>query len=177
MMTSEPSRLILRNHLARLGLAALFPRRGVLDAVRDRVAQKVLERRQHAVENLPIDLVVLALDDELGDLPGVRARLAHDSREPRDVALERHHARLHQAVLKLRRDAGLLREQRLRLVGEAVQQLVDARDVVRRLRERARQLLNRGVAIELERIEAAVARDVVLVAVQDLRLGLRLELA
>ena len=56
-------------------------------------------------------------------------------------------------------------------------QLVDARDVVRRFRQRARQLLNRRVAVELERIEAALDLGVVLMPVQNLRLGLGLELA
>ena len=169
--------LDLERHAAQLGLTALFARSGRLDAVRDRVAQQVLERRQHAFEHLPVDLVVLSLDEELGGLPVSAARLTDDAREPRDVPLERHHPRLHQAVLQLGRHARLLSEQRLGLVREAAEQLVDACDVVRGLGERARELLNRRVAVELERIEAAVARDVVLVSMQDLRLGLGLELA
>src|SRR5262249_52803605 len=48
----------------------------------------------------------------------------------------------------------------------------------RRLGERARVLLDGGVAVELERIEvAAVRADLLLVLVQDLRLGLDLEMA
>ncbi len=137
----------------------------------------MLEGRQHALEHLPVDLVVLALDEELGGLAGVGSRLTDNAREPRDMPLERHHPRLHQAVLKLGRDSRLLSQQRLGLVREAAKQLVDARDVVRRLGERARQLLNRRVAIELERIETGVARDVVLMSMEDLRLGLGLELA
>ena len=47
-----------------------------------------------------------------------------------------------------------------------------------RFGERARQLLDRRIAIELERIEVGCAAGrVVLVPVQDLRLGLDLELA
>ena len=155
----------------------LLPHRGLLDAVRDRVAQQVLERRQHRLEHLPVDLVALAVDDELRLLAGVGARLTHDALQARHVPVERHHARLHEAVLQIGSHARLLRQQRVGLVREAVQQLVDARDVVRRLRERARQLLNRRVAIELERVEAALDVRIVLVAVQDLRLGLGLELA
>ncbi len=94
-----------------------------------------------------------------------------------DVPLERHHARLHEAGLQIGSDARLLRQQRVRLVREAVQQLVDAGDVVGGFRQRARQLLNRGVAVELERVEAALDVGVVLVAMQDLRLGLGFELA
>ena len=50
-------------------------------------------------------------------------------------------------------------QQVLRVLGEVLEQLLDAADVVRRFGERARELLDRGVAVELERIEvAALAR-------------------
>ncbi len=94
-----------------------------------------------------------------------------------DVALERHHARLHETVLQVRGYSRLLRQQRVGFVREAVQQLVDARDVVRGLGEGARQLLDRRIPVELERIEAALDLRVVLMAMQDLRLGLGFELA
>src|SRR5690606_33502230 len=76
------------------------------------------------------------------------------------------------------RDPRLLTEERLGFRGQPVQQLVDARDVVRRLGERARELLDRRVTVELERIKALPARrQVFLMAMKDLRLGLGLELA
>ena len=51
-------------------------------------------------------------------------------------------------------------------------------DVVGGLGQRARELLDRGVAVELERIEiAAMLRALVFVPMQDLRFGLDLELA
>ena len=98
----------------------------------------MLERRQHRLEHLPVDLVALAVDDELGLLARVGAGLAHDALQARHVPLERHHARLHEAALQVGGHARLLRQQRVGLVRETVQQLVDARDVVRRFRERAR---------------------------------------
>src|SRR4029077_12255543 len=108
---------------------------------------------------------------------GVGRRLAHDAREALHVALERDHARTHQAVLQLGDGARLLLQQVLRVLGESLEQLLNARDVVGSLRERARVLLNRGITVELERIELAAVGALVLVLVQDLRLGLDLELA
>ena len=74
-------------------------------------------------------------------------------------------------------DARLLQQQVLRLAGQVAEQAFDAADVADRLGERARQLLNRRIAIELERIEVRAARVLFLVAVQDLRFGFELELA
>jgi len=137
----------------------------------------MLERREHRLEHLTIDLAVLSIDDEIRELARVLASLANDPCESRHVTLEGHHARLHEPALQLCGDARLLGQQRIRFVGEPVQQLVDARHVICGLRKGARQLLDRRVAIELERIEAALHIDVVLVAVQDLRLGLGFQLA
>jgi hypothetical protein len=127
--------------------------------------------------HLAVDLVALAFDRKLGVFARVAARLADDALQARQMALEWDHASLHESALQIRGDARLLRQQRIGFIRQPVQQLVDARDVVRGFCERARQLLNRGIAIELERVEAAFDVRIVLVAVQNLRLGLRLELA
>ena len=89
--------------------------------MRDRVAQQVLEGRQHRLEHLPVDLVALAVDDELRLLARVGARLPHDALQARHVPLERHHARLHEPGLQIGRHARLLRQQRVGFVREAVQ--------------------------------------------------------
>jgi hypothetical protein len=69
-------------------------------------------------------------------------------------------------------------QQVLRFLRECLEQLLDARDIARRLGERARELLDRRIAIQFERIKiGAMAAAFLLVAVQDLRLGLDLELA
>ena len=120
-MTSEPSRRILSSTWPALGLAALAPHAGLLDTVRDRVAQQMLERRQHRLEHLPVDLVAFAFDDELRLLTRVGARLTHDALQARHVPLERHHARLHEPALQIRGHARLLRQQRIGFVREAVQ--------------------------------------------------------
>ena len=137
----------------------------------------MLERRQHRLEHLAVDLVGLSVDDEVRLLAGVGTGLPHDALQPRHVPVERHHARLHEAVLQIRSHSSLLGQQRVGLVREAVQQLVDARDVVRGFRERARELLDRRIAVELERVEAAFDVGIVLVPVQDLRFRLGFELA
>ena len=89
---------------------------GFLDAVHDGVAQHVLEGRQHALEHLAVELAGGALDDELGALAGVGGRLAHDARQALHVALERHHARAHEAVLQFGDGARLLLQQVLRVL-------------------------------------------------------------
>ena len=95
------------------------------------------------------------------------------------MALERNHARAHEAVLQFGDRAGLLLQEVLRVARKGFEQALDARHVVRGFGERARELLDRGVAVELERIEvAAVSRaDIVFVTMEDLRFGFDLELA
>ena len=114
---------------------------------------------------------------ELGLLVSVRRRLAHDAREALHVALERNHARAHEAVLQFGDGARLLGEQVLRVLGEILEQLLNAADVVGRFGEAARELLDRGIAVEFERIEIALLAFLFLEAMQDLRFGLELELA
>ena len=58
-----------------------------------------------------------------------------------------------------------------------LEQLLNAADVVRRFGEAARELLDRGVAVELERIEVALLALLFFEAMQDLRFGFELELA
>ena len=139
-----------------LVLAALLAVLGRLDAVRDGIAQHVLERRHHALEHLAIEFAGGALDLQLGLLVRVGGGLAHDAREALHVALERNHARAHEAVLQFGDGARLLGQQVLRVLGEVLEQLLNAADVVRRFGEAARELLDRGVAVELERIEVAL---------------------
>ena len=94
------------------------------------------------------------------------------------MPLERHHARAHEAVLHFGDDATLLLQQVLRVAVELGEQAFDAGHVADGFGERARQLLDVRIAVELERIEiGAVHLLVRLVLVEDLRLGLHLELA
>ena len=58
-----------------------------------------------------------------------------------------------------------------------LEQLLNAADVVGGFGEAARELLDRGITVELERIEVAAAALLFFVAMQDLRFGLELELA
>src|SRR5690606_20804919 len=80
-------------------LAGLQPLLRLLETMHYRITEKVLERRKHAVENLPVDLAAAAFDDQLGRLAGFACRLANDAGKPRDVTLERHHASLHEPFL------------------------------------------------------------------------------
>ena len=171
--------LALQRHVDHAGLvlAGRDARRRQLDAVDDGVAQHVLERREHALEHLAVEFAGRAVDADLDLLAGLGRGLARDARQALDVALERDHARAHQPALQLGDDAPLLRQQVLHLARLGREQALHARDVRRGLRERARVLLDRGIAVELERVEVVAPRARIHVAMQDLRLGLDLELA
>ncbi len=149
---------------------------GGLEAVDHRVAQHVLEGWQHLLEDLPVQ-VAAADDAELGELPLVLRRLAHQAGEPGAVLVERHHPGAHQLVLQLGGGPGLLDQQPFRVGAEVMEQVLDAAHVARRLREAPRQLLDGGVPVQLQRVEIAFLPGLGLVAVQDLGLGLDLELA
>ena len=149
---------------------------GGLEAVDHRVAQHVLEGRQHLLQDLPVQ-VAAADDAEFGELALVLRRLAHQAGEPGTVLVEGHHAGAHQLVLQLGGGPGLLHQQPLRVGAEVVQQVLDAAHVAGRLGEAARQLLDAGVPVQFQRIELGFLPGLGLVAVQDLGLGLDLELA
>ena len=129
MTTSEPSRCSVDVDGAGLVLAGRGARRGQLDAVHDGIAQHVLERRQHALEHLAVELAGGAVDAHLDFLAGLGRRLPRDARQALHVALERHHARAHQAALQLGDDAALLRQQVLRLARLGREQALHARHV------------------------------------------------
>ncbi len=150
---------------------------GRFDAVHDGVAQHVLERREHALEHLAVELARGAVDADLDLLAGFGRRLARDAGQALDLALERDHARAHEPALQLGDDAPLLRQQVLHLARLRREQALHARDVRGGLGQRARVLLDRRIAVELERVEVVAPRAGIDVAMQDLRLGLDLELA
>ena len=163
--------------LAGRGLAARRALVRRLDAVHHRVAQQVLERRQHALEHLPVQFAGGAFDDQLGALVGIGGGLAHDARQPLHVALERHHAGAHQSVLQLGDRARLQLQLILGVAHQALEQLLEAGHVVGRFGQRARVLLDRRITVELQRIKSLPVARLLVVPVQDLRFGLDLELA
>ena len=63
------------------------------------------------------------------------------------------------------------------LARQVAEQALDARDVAHRFRKGPGELLDRRIAIELERVEIRTLLGVVLVPVEDHRLGFELELA
>jgi hypothetical protein len=145
--------------------------------VHDGVAHHVLEGRQHALEDLTIQLARAAVDAQFRELADFQRGLPHDAAQALCMLGERHHARAHEAVLQLGRHARLLHEQPLRVLRDVRHELLDAVEVAHGFGERTRELLYRRVAIELERVEILVARVRFVVAEADLCLGLELELA
>ena len=143
----------------------------------DGIAQHVLQRRNHPLQHLPIEFRGGALHRKLRPFAGIVRRLPHQSRQALHVALEGHHARAHQTVLQLGDDPRLLRQQALRLARQSLQQSLNTGDVARSLGKRARELLQRGVAVQFEWIEIIPPRFDTLVPVQYLRFGLHLQAA
>ena len=174
---SAPSRVRLTEMRPTSGLPSAARRSGVSMPCTTALRSMCSSGGDHALEHLPVELRGRALHHEFGALAGVVRRLAHQTRQALHMALERHHAGAHQAVLQLGDDARLLRQKILRLAGQGLEQALNARDVARGLRQRTRELLQRGIAVELQRIEIVAARILVLMAVQHLRFGLDLEAA
>ena len=113
----------------------------------------------------------------LARLSSSRAVGAQDAVQALRQAAERHRADREQPLLHLARQARLREQRGIGVVEVLEQRLLHRRDVVDALGQRARQLLEARVAVELERIEL-----VVLLLQQrhlrlDLRFGLDLDLA
>ena len=147
------------------GLAAREAHRGRFDAVVDRVAQHVAERRFEQIENVAVDLSRFA-DQLPAHLLAERARdVAHHARETAGAVAEGAHPALQCGVVKLLRQVGraaveafqigeALGEQMLRLCREAAQFFergVRAR-VELQVGERFVQLIERARAVALRRV-------------------------
>ena len=158
------------------GLAVALANIRLLDPMHHGIPEHVLERRQHLVEYLPVQLTRSTFDRQLSPFAFFIRHLPDKPCETRHVALERHHTRAHQAVLQLGGYPGLLHEEAFRLCRYRLQQILDAIEVVGRFRQCARELLNRRITVEFERVEV-LGNQGFLVSCHDLRLGLDLELA
>jgi hypothetical protein len=134
------------------GLARCLAGIRIFDAMHNGIAHHVFERWQHLVEHLPIQLAGSTFNRKLRTFARLSGGLPHQPGQTGNITLERHHAR------------------------QRLQQTFQAVHVIRGLGEGARELLNHGVAIHLERIEV-LGHERVLVAVHDLRLGFVLEFA
>jgi len=108
-----------------------------LNAVHHGIAQHVFERRNHALQHLPVEFRGGTLHHQLGLLAGVVGCLPHQAREALYMALEGHHAGPHQAVLQLSNDPRLLGQQILRFASQGLEQALNARHVARGFGERA----------------------------------------
>ena len=85
-----------------LRLAAGMAHVGRFQAMVDGIAQHMLQGRNHAFQNVAIDLGFGIDHAEFNLLAQLAGNLAHHPFEARQYALERHHARAHQALLQLR---------------------------------------------------------------------------
>ena len=136
----------------------------------------MLERRDHALQHVAVELGLDALELHVGFLAGVGRGLAHDALQALHLAAERHHQRGHQALLDLGVHAALLQQQRVGLAQLVVHGRAQRGQVAHRLRQGARELLHARVAVHLERVELGALVVLVELLVEaargDLRLGL-----
>ena len=159
-------------------LARLLALLGLFQAVRDCVAEHVLQRRGHAFEHVAVEFALRVAELELGVLAQFTRRLAHDAAQARHEGVERHHAGAHQAFLQLRAHARLLQQQGFVLARQVVERDLQAGLVGGRFGQCARQLLQGREAVELQRVERRVGGVVLaLEAGDDLRFRLDLEAA
>ncbi len=111
-----------------------------LDALQtmiDGVAQHVLQRRDHAFKHVAVHLALGVDHVELDLLVQLARHLTNDPAQTRHHALERDHARAHQAFLKLGVHPRLLQQQGFGLMGAGVEGFLEVHQVGRRLEQRA----------------------------------------
>ena len=160
-----------------LGLACLRPPPARLDAVVERVAQQVLERTDQLLEHGAVELGLTAAYFEVRPLAELPRGRAHDPVQALGQAAEGHRADREQLLLHAARKAALREQSRVGDVQVLQQRLLDGRYVVDSFGERSGELLEAGVLVELERIEAFLAFTHLHQPRLDLRLGLDLDLA
>ena len=148
-----------------------------LDAVVERVAQQVLERAGQLFQHRAVELGLCAADLEIGALVELLGGPAQDPVQPLGHAAEGHRADREQLLLDIARKPRLRDQRGVGHVEIPEQRLLDRRYVVDALGERARELLEARVPVELERIESLLALAHLHQPRLDLRLGLNLDLA
>ena len=134
--TSAPSRVRLTEIRPTSGLPSAARRSGASMPCTTALRSMCSSGGDHALQHLAIEFRGRALHDEFGALAGVVGGLPDETRQALHMALKRHHARAHQAVLQFGDGACLLRQQVLRLAGQRLEQPLNARDVARGLGER-----------------------------------------
>ena len=102
--------------------------------------------------------VCAAVDLEVGALVELARGLAQDPVEALRQAAERHRADREQPLLHIARQPRLREQRGVGVVQVLEQRLLHRRDVVDAFGERARQLLEARVAVELQRIEVLLRR-------------------
>ncbi len=100
---------------ALFGLAGGAPLGGHFEPVIRRIADHVDQRILDEIEHLPIELGLGALHLEFDRLAKLGGQVAHDPRQLLPRIADRLHARLHDAVLQLRRDVRQALQRRLEL--------------------------------------------------------------
>jgi len=146
-----------------------------LDAVRDAVAQQVLEGTGHAVEDAAVDFDRAADDVQPHLLAGFLGRLPNHTVEAIGQALELHHARAQQVVLQVAGEPRLGGQFVFGALQRALQGALHGGHVVHRLGHHARDFLEARETVELERIEGLAFGLGGLHARGHLRLGLQLD--
>ncbi|MNZ61385.1 hypothetical protein D3C78_794780 [compost metagenome] len=124
----------------------------------DGVAQHVLQRCGHALQDIAVHLALGIADNELDVLAQLAGDLPHDALEAWQHALERHHARAHQAFLQLGVDPPLLLQQVLGVLVATLEGFLEVEQIGGGLEQRPRQLLQLRVAVHFQRIELFVAQ-------------------
>ncbi len=148
-----------------------------LDAVIERVAQQVLERADELLEDRAVELGLRAVDFQVGALVELARGLAQNPVQPLGQAAERNGADREQPLLHVARQPRLRDQRHIGVVEVLEERLLHGRHVVDAFGERARQLLETRVAVELQRVEILARCTGERHARLDLRFGRELDLA
>ena len=123
------------------------------DAVRHGIAQHVLERRQHLVEDRTVNIDLTIGNVEIGAFADILGGLPDDPVKTVGLAGERNHPDGHQFLLQAAVQTRLGDDRRVGVIQVFQQVLLYRRNVVHRLGHEARQFLEAREAVEFERIE------------------------
>ena len=126
------------------------------DAVVERVAQQVLERAHELLQHRAVELDLAPVDLEVGALVELLRGRAHDPIQALGQAAERHRTNREQPLLHFARQPRLREQRGIGVVQVLEQRLLHRGHVVDAFGERARELLEPRVAVELQRVEVAV---------------------
>ena len=147
------------------------------DAVGERVADHVFQRRQDVFQQAAFDFDFAAFKDEVDVFADAFRRLFDQATQARFVDVKAHQLRGQQVVLDAALDDALLRREVAQDDVVLAQRVLQVLEVVNGLGELARELLDFGEAVHFQRVEVGVVFALLFATVEHLRFGFAVQTA